>query len=140
MMFPLKIGLIGAASLHSLEAVALAIVAARWANAILSNGYLRGELGYTYREMAAAVRKPLVILVASAVGPAAALPIAPHQPISALAIAATAAASGWMIATFAMHHPLSHEIRRLRARTTGLAKARWSKRFATAQPEPGHQE
>lgn len=130
MMFPLKIALLGAASLHSIEAVALAIVAAKWAGAVMSNHYLSRDLGYTYGDMAAAVRKPFAILAVSAVGPLIVWHAGPHQPSFALAVAALAAAGGWMLAAFATHHPIAHEIRLLWARMTGLLKAGWSKRFA----------
>ena len=140
MVFPFKIVLVAAGSLHSVEAVALAIVVIRWANAILSNHYLRAELGYTYREVAAAVRKPLVILAATAAGPAVICYLAPIHPGSAVAAAALTAAVGWIAATFAVHHPLSHEIRLLAARATGVARARWNKRFSAPQPQLGHRE
>jgi O-antigen/teichoic acid export membrane protein len=140
MVFPFKIALIGAGSLHSVEAVALAVVVIRWTSAILSNHYLRDELGYTHHEVAAAVRKPLVILAAAAAGPAAIWYVAPINPAWAVAAAASIAAAGWVAAAFAVHHPLSHEIRLLAGRMTGIARARWSKRISAPQPQLGHRE
>jgi O-antigen/teichoic acid export membrane protein len=128
--FPIRIGLIAAASLHSVEAVALAIVAAKWVSAALSNHYLARELGYSLREMVRAVRKPLVILAGSTLGPAAialGLDNVPHQPLPVLGIAAFAAAAGWLATVFATHHPLESEVRLLGQRLIGFAKVRWSK-------------
>jgi O-antigen/teichoic acid export membrane protein len=130
MIFPIKIGLIAAASLHSVEAVALALVSAGSIGAVLSIRFLARELGYAFTEMLLAARKPLVMLAASIAGPALVrlnLTGAPGEAVPALVVAAACAAAGWMFAMFATHHPLEHEVRMLAGRLSALARARWSK-------------
>jgi O-antigen/teichoic acid export membrane protein len=125
--FPLKLALIGAASLHSLEAVALALVGARWANAILSGRFLSRELGYSRRDTVGASWRPLVILLASIAGPAIVLFAMPEpslQPVPVFLAACLAAALGWLTAVFATRHPFEHETRLVWARLVGLARAR----------------
>jgi O-antigen/teichoic acid export membrane protein len=133
MLFPVKIALVGAASFHSVEAVALALIVARWGSALLSTRYLADEIGYRFREMLHAARKPLVMLAAATAGPALimlAMPDASQQPVLALMTAAAAAAAGWIAAMFATHHPFEHEARRLLARIAAAVQARWGKRPA----------
>lgn len=138
-LFPLLIALIALGSLHSVEAVALAIVIGRAANALASNLYLSRELGYTAGEAIHAARKSLLILGASAVAPAAiwygTIP-ASLGTIPALALATAGAAVGWLSAAFATHHPLAGEVVHLGRRAQAVLRTVWHRYSADDRAPP----
>ncbi|MFQ5784613.1 MAG: lipopolysaccharide biosynthesis protein [Alphaproteobacteria bacterium] len=113
-------------ALYSLEAMVAAHIVAALVRDYFSQRYLHDLIGVTFRQVIAATGKSLAVLGATVFVPAvvaATVEISPTNLWPPFLIAASGAAAGWLIAVFALDHPVRGEILRVwtRARAIGLA-------------------
>ena len=110
-----------AAARIGLHAVVASVILTAPLNLALWIRLVRTQVKFTLGEFLLAVRKSVVVLLASAAGPVAVLALNHGRPSILDAALATALwAAGWLLAVIGTGHPLLDELRRTRASLAAL--------------------
>lgn len=102
-------------------------------SALVDLHYLRRRVPVTPGELLRVLRKPLVVTIATAIGPAlfvAFLGFA--MPVETALLAGLSGIAGWIAGVFLSRHPLAGEVTDVAAAIAKLVEARWKRVFVRA--------